>query len=957
MPHSTHLFLSYPRADLEKAQELRRILEENGHVVWQDLTNIQGGNDWIQAIVDGISKSYAVVCIVSASWKEANWARTEFHEARRCGRPIIPLNVDGCDIPTEFLTINVLQFHGGQRDATLRSMLDLLRRYRDAPAENTAESDMFRSVAVDSLAGAAVTDGPSVRPYIDAAYEDSAAGSVRAAGLSTARAAELGYLGNLTEEHKRWSTLYTPLLGLGQSSGVPRADLPSKLSWIDTGFVGDFAADESSEAEIVDQRSYDSILTAIDEMRQLVLLGYPGGGKTTTMWYVTLQMAERAAQDPSLPLPVLVSLNMVEPGTKFPDIVRQRLGPLAAEYPRLLAEKRIAFLFDGLNELRDREEHAAQLREFVQNRVAENQVVVVTCRDLDYAGDLDLGIRNRVKIAPLDPVRLRQYIEGYFDYLGQSGAGDHMFWQLAGQSAERSWDDFCRYVGDDASTFWSAVRLPEGRQWGPGNCHWEAWVARRQHKRSLLTLLSSPYLLLMAIAIFSQHGRIPRDRGLLFHEFVEQLLKDRAGITNPADRKRLQNGLGTLAYSTMCTVGGGASFDMEVALAHLETAEDLRLARAANILSRDSSEVRFVHQLLQEYYAALQLTEHPEQLSEFLGLITAADRAGGWEDTVIFLGSIYPENLDGINKIATLLTDAQPFLACRMIADSGKEAAVRPGVKEALASRCRNLARSPDQPARSRYQLITELGRLALPPTSDADHLIFVKGGSFDYLPGRHSVADFYIARYPVTNREFRTFVNAQGYSTERYWKDSWSWMRANVPAQAPTYFGDRLRSELNNPDAPVVGLSWYEAEAFCRWKTETLDLDVQRDGWEIRLPFESEWLVAVRGPDARFYPWGNASTDLRNRCQFSGSRLPGPAPVGIYPAGESPDGVSDLLGNVYELVTGPTDAFLRGCRGGSWQHGAERLMESAAEPTAVDERTRNDVGFRYVYARSINGA
>lgn len=77
----------------------------------------------------------------------------------------------------------------------------------------------------------------------------------------------------------------------------------------------------------------------------------------------------------------------------------------------------------------------------------------------------------------------------------------------------------------------------------------------------------------------------------------------------------------------------------------------------------------------------------------------------------------------------------------------------------------------------------------------------------------------------------------------------------------------------------------------------------------------------------------------------------------GYLPTGESPDGVSDLLGNVYELVTGPTDAFLRGCRGGSWQHGAERLMESAAEPTAVDERTRNDVGFRYVYARSINGA
>lgn len=952
MPHSTHVFLSYPRADAKKALEIKRILQDNGHTVWQDLTAIKGGKDWIDAITEGIFQSYAVVSVVSAHWKSARWARTEVLEAQRRGKPIIPLLIDNSDIPAEFLTVNVLQFHGSYREATLHSMLDILRTYRDEADESPAESGVLCGAVVENVAGGTlVTEGSPVQTYAGSGHKSSAAGVGQTAGFSAARAAEIDYLDSLTDQYKRWATLYTPLAGLGQSRGMSRADLPGKLSWIDTGFLGDFAADESSEAEIIKQRSYDSILAALDEMRQLALLGYPGSGKTTTMWYVTLQMAQRAAMDSSLPLPVLVGLNMVEPGQKFPDIVKQHLGPLAPDYSRLLAENRIAFLFDGLNELRNREEHAAHLREFVRERVAANNVIVATCRDLDYAGDLDLRMRHRVKIAPLDPLRLRQYIDGYFDYLGQRGLGDRMFWQLAGESAERSWLDFSRHVGDDPRTFWSAVRLSEGRQWGAGNCHWEAWVAQRQHKRSLLTLLSSPYLLLMAIAIFSEVGRIPRDRGLLFHDFVEQLLKERAGVKDSIDRGRLQRKLGRLAYNMICTVGGGTSFELDVAQSYMETDGDLQLARAANILSRETFEVRFVHQLLQEYYAACHLAEDQERLTEFLRSIATADKASGWEDTLVFLGSIYPENLGGINRITTLLIDAQPLLACRMISDSGKEAAVRPSVKQALVSRCRTLARSPDEPVRGRYQIMTELGKLALPLETDADHFISIRGGNFDYLPNRRPVADFFIAKYPVTNREFRTFVNAQGYITERYWQESWEWMRANVPSQAPTYFNDRLRPELNSPDAPVVGLSWYEAEAFCRWKTEILDFDTRRDGWEIRLPLESEWIVAVRGASARFYPWGNASTDLRNRCQFSGSRLPGPAPVGIYPDGESPDGVSDLLGNVYELVVGVSDAFLRACRGGSWQHDADRLMESSPEPITIDERTRNDVGFRYVYA------
>ncbi len=688
-------------------------------------------------------------------------------------------------------------------------------------------------------------------------------------------------------------------------------------------------------------------------MRQLVILGHPGSGKTTTLWYVALQLAQLAKADPAQPLPVLIRLNLIEPGHLVTDFARQQLGPLAESYPELLADGRLAFLLDGLNELINPDEHLPQVRKLVAECVRAGLIVVATCREADYADDLDLGLDKRVRLSPLDPLRIRRYIDGYFQYLDHAGDGDRMFWQLAGEAAESYWRDFRLQIGDDPVTFWTAARLPEGRRWGAGNSRWEAWVTQRQHPRSLLTLVSNPYLLLMATVLFTRLRKIPDNRGLLFGEFVKQLLKDRANLTDPAAADRVQGCLRSLAFHTMSIVGGGAPFDRAIALTYLPDPDDLHRARDADVLSEDAGGLRFTHQLMQEYLAAAYLAEAPDRTDDFVAAMTMAGDGTDWDEALIFLGSIYPEKQGGIGHIIDLIGGQRPLLACRVAVQSGKEAEVSGPARQSLVARCRQLIRSPEQPVRYRYNVATELGRLALPLPADAEHLVTIPGGSFDYLPDRRPVSEFLIGRYPVTNREFRAFVDAQGYTTQRYWPgSSWKWVTISVPEQAPRYLSDRTQPELSNPDAPVVGLSWYEAQAFCRWKTESLDDDARRDGWRIRLPAEPEWLVAVRGAAGRSYPWGDSTSNLRNRCQFSGSRLPGPAPVGIYPAGDSLEGVGDLLGNVYELLGGPGDQFLRGCRGGSWAHGADRLMDYQAETVAVDERTRTDVGFRYVYAR-----
>jgi formylglycine-generating enzyme required for sulfatase activity len=92
-----------------------------------------------------------------------------------------------------------------------------------------------------------------------------------------------------------------------------------------------------------------------------------------------------------------------------------------------------------------------------------------------------------------------------------------------------------------------------------------------------------------------------------------------------------------------------------------------------------------------------------------------------------------------------------------------------------------------------------------------------------------------------------------------------------------------------------VVGITWYEAMAFCAWATLHLD-----DGHVYRLPSEAEWELAARGSERRMYPWGDAPPD-RERANY-GNVSAGTSAVGSFPAGATPDtGLLDLAGNIWE--------------------------------------------------------
>lgn len=124
----------------------------------------------------------------------------------------------------------------------------------------------------------------------------------------------------------------------------------------------------------------------------------------------------------------------------------------------------------------------------------------------------------------------------------------------------------------------------------------------------------------------------------------------------------------------------------------------------------------------------------------------------------------------------------------------------------------------------------------------------------------------YQIARYPVTNAQYKLFVTATGYTPPPHW------LEGHIPDQQENH--------------PIVNVSWHDAIAFCEWAG-------------VRLPTEAEWEKAARGSDGRVYPWGNEEPNATH-CNFNLS-IGMTMPVGSYPAGASPYGLCDMAGNVWE--------------------------------------------------------
>lgn len=139
----------------------------------------------------------------------------------------------------------------------------------------------------------------------------------------------------------------------------------------------------------------------------------------------------------------------------------------------------------------------------------------------------------------------------------------------------------------------------------------------------------------------------------------------------------------------------------------------------------------------------------------------------------------------------------------------------------------------------------------------------------------------YWIDQTEVTNASFALFVSADAYTERKYWSaDGWKWLQGE-------YF-DILPYECIEiiADHPRVCITWYEAEAYAKW----------RGG---RLPSEAEWEYAARGPQSYIYPWGDDW--IADNAHVLG--LEHPMKVGTLPQGKSWVSAYDMAGNAMEWV------------------------------------------------------
>lgn len=554
----------------------------------------------------------------------------------------------------------------------------------------------------------------------------------------------------------------------------------------------------------------------------LVLLGTPGSGKSTLLRHFELDCArlvlEGSPRDLSqAPLTFFIQLNSYKPqraDEPLPppkDWLAGRWAAMYSDLPALdtlLQEKRLTLLLDALNEIPHRvDEHIHRWKEFLRELAQDRpgNRVIFSCRSLDYSASLsskELPV-PQVRIEPLADPQVQHFL--------------------------------ALYCPAHSETLW-----------------------RNLEGTPQLELLRTPYYLKLLVEQ-TEAGEVPAGRAALFTGFVRQALKREIEGDNPLfkadslltqrDCRRLIQArrwrtpyelpsrgilferLSTLAFHMQGQYPAREASQVRIAyddaldiLDH-ERAEDIvKAGEALGVLEEDlgRDEVLYVHQLLQEYFAARQFAAAPEPklvkvdwraervapgLQETLASLADSDPlpplpATGWEETTV-LAAAMAEHADAF---VDALLEANLALAGRCAAqpDVGVSDDLKDRIQRAL------IARTQDQAAdlRARIAAGLALGEVGDPRFErcegpDGDYLlpplVEISGGSYtigsdeglyeDESPV-HTVelAPFRIGKFPVTNAEWALFMDAGGYEDERWWvtEEDRAWWRGEGTAEGP---------------------------------------------------------------------------------------------------------------------------------------------------------------------------
>jgi sulfatase-modifying factor enzyme 1 len=202
-------------------------------------------------------------------------------------------------------------------------------------------------------------------------------------------------------------------------------------------------------------------------------------------------------------------------------------------------------------------------------------------------------------------------------------------------------------------------------------------------------------------------------------------------------------------------------------------------------------------------------------------------------------------------------------------------------------------------------------------PTEAPPGMVLVPAGPFLFGPENEplEIGSFYVDVDPVTNEEYNRFCEETRYRKSKYADDP----------------------RFNGPRQPVVGISWLDAQQFCKWAGKDL-------------PDEQQWEKAARGSDGRAYPWGNDPPPPEQAVYGQDPETGRTSDVGTTAGNVSPYGCRDMSGNVWQWTSTPAgdNEEFRILKGGSYNDDLDFLRSDGRLEGDPKDKMEN-VGFRCI--------
>lgn len=970
------VFISSTNADLRDFRQAARdaALKVGCFPVMFEHWSASGSRVPLEACLEAVRECDLLVAIVAhrygwvpdaeraTGYRSITWLECE--TALQAGKEVVAFVVeDGCPWPIE-----LREEYGA---------IEAVRKGVPTPEELLAirrgveELGKFKAW-LNSLGIRAVFNSPAdLRGEIIAALNDW---RLQRTDVSPHLAEESGdparYLHNLYEVCR-----YIDIRGLHVGSGKAHR-FPIEELYIPLQFRANAAVSSRNLSEIPDEQ-----LKAILGHRCSVLIGDPGSGKTTLLRRIGFHLAaswlrinstptpEELTIEDELPLPFFVRLSdlsmfveraVANPAADVPTewdsatwllrflakmAVDNNFGLSEGWFHKLLEEGRGIVLVDGLDEaptLQARKVMSRLIEKCAQ--VYKDCRFVVTSRPKAYTAETMLYAFEPFEVQSLSESAVRLFLSRWCEALfpDEPSLREKHLAEL--QFALESRSDIRRMALNPvmltalAVVHWNQKRIPEQRAE-----LYESiimWLARARENRKGRSSAERCINLLQAIALAMQNsgeGRLVELSRRSAAELIAPRFEDADSGVEAAESFLVEEELDS---GIVVARGDNLRFW------HLSFQEFLAARATAALRERDQGRLLLANldkTLSSEWretvllFAGIIYHQGPEKLDAFLGLVLGSDPTS----------STLPRKAKIVGLIGSIQRDLASF---HYKFQDPRFEGIRTNVMSVF-----DVAGAQILEPAARLEAAEAIGQSG-DPRLDEQHWTEMPGGTF-LIGAQHSDPDapgydpcalknegpctvlavetFRISQFPVTVSEFELFVADGGYDEPKCWSQA-GFGRWKHPEQWDT--------QLQYPNRPVVGVSWYEAEAYCRWT-----------GYGVRLPTGVQWERAARGAEGRSFPWGDQqpndlllnyiSTPVSRKEQDS-SCVGRPTPVGFYPAGATPEGLMDMGGNVFEWCQDEVKDSIKTVRGGAYNSVA--LFVRAAFRGRYDASTRKDfIGFR----------